>query len=272
MPVPQRLEDHYGIAPEKYWTEDSYFEQDPNYFQQQISRYETLSQSAPGRQPGARALDIGAGIGKTMLALSRAGFDVHGVEASPSFHRAAIERMNIPTDRLQLAMVEDAEFDPESFDFINLGAVLEHLYDPAGVLERSIPWLKPNGLMHIEVPSSSYLMSSLVRWFYRLTGSDYVINTCPMHAPFHLYEFHPLCFRLHGQSHAYSVVHQECYVCDSYTPRRLHPLFAGAMRMTGTGMQLVVWLKKGVVATQQAIGTQMSGCSAVGVADVSPSS
>jgi 2-polyprenyl-3-methyl-5-hydroxy-6-metoxy-1,4-benzoquinol methylase len=186
MPVPQRLEDHYGIEPEQYWTENSYFEQDQNYFLPQLRRYQELSESIPGRQPGARALDIGGGIGKTMLAMSREGFDVYGVEASPSFYRAAIERMNISPDNLQLAMVEDAEFDPRSFDFINLGAVLEHLYDPAGVLERSIPWLKPNGLMHIEVPSSSYLMSTLVRWFYRLAGSDYVINTCPMHAPFHL--------------------------------------------------------------------------------------
>jgi 2-polyprenyl-3-methyl-5-hydroxy-6-metoxy-1,4-benzoquinol methylase len=259
MPVPQRLEDHYGIEPEQYWTESSYFEQDQSYFLPQLRRYQELSESIPGRQPGARALDIGAGIGKTMLAMSREGFDVYGVEASPSFYRAAIERMNIPPDNLQLAMVEDAQFDPDSFDFINLGAVLEHLYDPAGVLERSIHWLKPNGLIHVEVPSSSYLMSTLVRWFYRATGSDYVINTCPMHAPFHLYEFHPLSFQWHGQSQGYGIAHQEYYVCESYLPRWLHPLFTGTMRVTGTGMQLAVWLRKGIVASREKVGNQISG-------------
>jgi hypothetical protein len=87
-------------------------------------------------------------------------------------------------------------------------------------------------------------MSKLARWFYRVTGSDYVVNLCPMHAPYHLYEFTLQSFQAHGKACGYQVAHHEYYVCESYMPRVVKPLFDAAMRATKTGMQLAVWLRK----------------------------
>lgn len=106
MPLPLHIEQHYNIAPEEYWS-GSYFKTDPAYLSAQLRTFATLA----GRSPqGCSALDVGAGIGKAMVALAAAGFDVTGLEPSPSFRRAAVERSGIPEDRLLLATVESTSF------------------------------------------------------------------------------------------------------------------------------------------------------------------
>jgi SAM-dependent methyltransferase len=240
MPIPARLEQHYDVAPEAYWTE-SYFQSDPNALAGIIAIFSDLTARSPRE---STALDIGAGIGKAMAALGRAGFDVAGIEPSPSFRQAAVGRMGIPAERLKLASVENAEFPDDSFDFINFGAVLEHLADPAAALKKTIHWLKPGGVMYVEVPSSAFLLSRLVRLFYRLTGAHYVISTSPMHAPYHLYEFGLESFHRHGIEAGYSVARHAYYPCAGYMPRFLIGPFNWIMKLTRTGMQLAVWLRK----------------------------
>jgi SAM-dependent methyltransferase len=241
MPVPQLLEQHYDVAPEQYWT-DSYFHVEPDYMRSQIDTFVRLY----GREPhGCSALDVGAGIGKAMVAFDHAGFDTFGIEPSPAFRAAAIERMGVAPERLQLASVESARVPAASFDFINLAVVLEHVPDPAAALGRCMEWLKPGGLMHVEVPSSAFLLSRLVRLFYRLTlNGDYVINLSPMHSPYHLYEFSLQSFVLGGARAGYDVVHHEYYPCAAYLPARLVRLVDALMKWSRTGMQLVVWLRR----------------------------
>jgi SAM-dependent methyltransferase len=209
----------------------------------QIAQFEQL-RGEPIRGRHLLALDIGAGIGKGMIALKQAGFDTYGLEPSASFRRNAIERMAIAPERLLPAAVEEASFEGDAFDFINLGAVMEHLYDPSAVIQRAMTWLKPGGLMYVAVPSSSYLMSTLMRLFYRTTGSDYAINLCPMHVPYHLYEFTPTSFALHARQHGYRVVVHEFYACTAYVPRWLDVFFVKMMDLTNTGMMLTIWLQK----------------------------
>ena len=88
------------------------------------------------------------------------------------------------------------------------------------------------------------IWGTVMRHFYRLTGSDYVINTSPMHAPYHLYEFTPVSFARHAETAAYRIAHQEYYPCTAYMPRWLDPLFLILMRWSRTGMELAVWLQK----------------------------
>lgn len=128
MPIPESLEQHYNIAPEQYWG-DQHFEVAD--LSSQIDTFTRLSGMSPN---SCSALDIGAGTGNAMIALGRAGFDVHGIEPSPSFRRAAIDRMGVPEQRLQLASIEGTDFPDDSFDFINFAAVVEHL------INRRQPW------------------------------------------------------------------------------------------------------------------------------------
>src|SRR5207248_544788 len=131
------------------------------------------------------------------------------------------------------------------FDLVTFGAVLEHLYEPAFALERAVKWLKPDGLLHCEVPSSDWLMATLARIYYRVIGSRFVANLSPMHRPFHLYEFTAESFRRHGARAGYRVAEARIEVCSTRLPKALRwadPPLRAAMAATNTGMQLVVWM------------------------------
>lgn len=240
MPVPESIEDHYGVPPESYWA-SSYFTHDPTYFAPQIADAKRL---LPFRA-GAKALDVGVGIGKAAVALRDAGFDVWGVEPSEPFRQKAIEHTGLPEDRILLSSIEDAEFPSEFFDFITFGAVLEHLYDPAFCIERCLKWLVPGGLIHIEVPSADWLISALLNLYFRLAGTHYVTHLSPMHSPFHLHEFTPRSFEAHGRKAGYVIAHQYVDVASvMHVPAIMRPLLRSWMARTGRGMQLTVWLRK----------------------------
>jgi 2-polyprenyl-3-methyl-5-hydroxy-6-metoxy-1,4-benzoquinol methylase len=240
-PRPHDLSDHYGVPPESYWTSASQWEMNQHTFSGEIAQAKRLLTTGSGH----RALDIGAGLGKAMKAMERAGFDVYGIEPSAPFRLNTINRMGISPERLQLAAVEDARFPPASFDFVTFGAVLEHIQEPGRAIETAMQWLKPGGVMHAEVPSSDYLVSKIVNAFFALQGLNYVTNLSPMHTPFHLYEFGLESFRLHGRSTGYEIAHHEFYVCAiPHLPAVLHPPLRWWMRRNQTGMQLAVYLRK----------------------------
>ena len=238
QPSPMNIGDHYGEAKD-YWNQD-YFEEDRTYFSEEIAEARSLL----GPLEAPRALDIGAGIGKAMQALAAADFDVHGIEPAEDFRAVAIRR-GLPAERIQHDGVENASFEPESFDFITFGAVLEHLADPAGSLERAIGWLKPRGIIQLEVPSSKWLISRLVNLYFRMIGTTYVTNISPMHPPFHLFEFGLRSFELHGQLAGYEIAAHRFSVCSIiHFPRPMHPLLRWYMERSDTGMQLTVYLRK----------------------------
>ena len=142
-------------------------------------------------------------------------------------------------------MIEEVDYPDSFFDFITFGAVLEHLYDPSAAIQKSLKWLKPGGLIHIEVPSSNYLIPKIFNFYFGLGDSNYVNNLSPMHRPFHLYEFGLDSFRLHSEQHNCEIAYHEYYVCDIYfIPKFLHGILKWYMKKTNTGMQLAVWLRK----------------------------
>jgi len=239
QPIPFNLQDHYGVIPENYWTE-IYFTVDENYFQNQINRLKKLIDF----QEGMKSLDIGAGLGKAMIALKKAGFDTFGFEPSKQFHERAISKMGIQSDKLKLGMLEEMEYAENTFDFISFGAVLEHLYDPSSSILKALKWLKPNGIIYIEVPSSDWLINKIINLFYKLKGTDYVGNISPMHEPYHLYEFALKSFQEHSKNHGYEIAFHEYHVCITYMPKIADYILKPYMKRTNTGMQLSVWLRK----------------------------
>ena len=242
LPIPVDIQDHYGVSPERYW-DPAYFDVQNNYFEDQLEVLAKLSGNSV-RGDRLKALDIGAGLGKCMRALSNAGFDTYGIEASTSFYETAIVNYGVPAAKLKLGRLEETEFERDFFEFITFGAVLEHLPDPSLAITKALRWLKPGGLIHAEVPSSSWLVARLVNLFYKITGSDYVANLSPMHPPYHLYEFGLSSFRHHGKQNEYTVAHHRFHVCQTYMPKMLNPLLKRIMKVTNTGMQLEVWLRK----------------------------
>lgn len=240
LPVPFNIQDHYGVPPESYW-QSAYFEVNPDSFKGEITKLKTL---LPPERWG-RALDIGAGLGKTMTALTSSGFETYGIEPSVPFYERSISQMKIDPTHLKLGMLEEASYPDNYFDFITFGAVLEHLYSPSDSIEKALKWLKPGGIIQIEVPSSDWLIHKIVNFYYkRFRFSDYVANLSPMHPPYHLYEFSLNSFLKHSKLNNYEVVSHEFYVCETYLPKALDYILKARMKRKGSGMQLCVWLKK----------------------------
>ncbi len=240
QPIPYDIQDHYGIPPEKYW-HTGYFEVEPGYFSGEINKAKELIDF----KTGMRSLDIGAGIGKCMIAMKESGFDAWGFEPSKPYYERALSKMNIPADRLRLGMLEEMEYEPASFDLIVFGAVFEHFYHPASCLEKAFHWLKPGGVIHIEVPSSKYLVGKLMNFYYRLIGTNYISNLSPMHVPFHLYEFSLDSFKALSAKLGYKIRHHEYHVGKTVILSRLVRVFLNRyMKWTHSGMQLTVFLSK----------------------------
>jgi SAM-dependent methyltransferase len=236
-PVPEAVANHYDRLPEEYW-QAGYFEDQADYCASQAHRFSALwdGNDIP------RALDIGAGVGKAMAALERLGFDTFGIEPSAAFRGRAIAN-GVDPDRLQLAAVEDAQYEPGTFDFVSFASVLEHLHDPAAALTRALEWLAPGGLIHVEVPSAKWLLGRLLNLAHRGRGVDNVTNLSPMHPPYHLYEFTPCSFERHAQRASYEVVDHRFYPCHMFLPPLADALASRLMAATDTGMQLEVWLR-----------------------------
>lgn len=239
IPIPFSIDNHYDVNPENYWDE-SYFKIDENWFKEEIKTAISLIDDSKN----LKALDIGTGLGKSMIALENFGFEAYGIEPSPAFYQKAIETMKISPSRLTLCSLEDAEYPECEFDFITFGAVLEHLYEPSESIKKALKWLKPGGVIHAEIPSSSWLTNKIVNLLYKVRGLDYVANISPMHTPYHLYEFDVNSFRLNAKLNGYEVVHYQYFVCDTYLPSILDFIIKPIMRITNTGMQLSIWLKK----------------------------
>ncbi len=239
QPIPYSIQDHYGVPPEDYWNED-YFIVSPEYFRTEITTLKNLYNFSAGD----KALDIGAGLGKCMIALTNAGFDAYGFEPSESFYSRAIAKMNISAEKLTLNSIENADLPNNYYDFITFGAVLEHLYDPSESIAKAMNWLKPGGVMQIEVPSSDWLINKILNTYYRIRGLDYVANISPMHEPFHLYEFSLKSFQKNAKRNNYTILHSEYYVAQTYMPKILNTILVPYMRYTNMGMQLCIWLTK----------------------------
>ena len=237
QPVPETLAQHYERPPENYWRDRQMQSSDAGGVP--LGQFRAVWHG--DRRP--RAVDIGAGLGQTMDRLARAGFEVWGCEPSAQFRDRAIER-GIRPERLQLATVEEAAYEPRSFDLVSFCAVLEHIADPARALERALPWLAPEGVMFIEVPSAGWLIGRLLNLAYRVQRLDYVTNLSPMHAPYHLYEFTIDAFQRHGRRAGYTVASARFLPCETFLPKPFEPTAQRLMATTGTGMQLQVWLAR----------------------------
>lgn len=117
---------------------------------------ERLARLRPFCPPPARALDVGAGGGEFAYLLHKAGYNVTGIEPNAGYGTYAGSTYAIDIRR---ATLQDVTFAPATFDLITLHHVLEHLPEPATALAVLHEWLKPGGLLIVEVPSA-------LSWFH----------------------------------------------------------------------------------------------------------
>ena len=129
-----------------------------------------LKQVAPYKSSG-RALDIGCGPGYFLSAAKKMGFDVYGLDPSDYIVEMAQKTWG---DRVQLGLIESADYDRDSFDLIVAFDTFEHIYDPKKFLQAIHRFLKPGGVLAITTPDPTSTLS-------KISGRNWVSYKLPEH-------------------------------------------------------------------------------------------
>jgi len=129
-----------------------------------------LKQIAPYKSAG-RALDIGCGPGYFLTAAQNLGFDVHGLDPSDYIVEMAQKTWG---DRIQLGLIESANYQPESFDLVVAFDTFEHIYDPKQFLSAIHNVLKPGGVLAITTPNPASTLA-------KVSGKKWVSFKLPEH-------------------------------------------------------------------------------------------
>lgn len=95
-------------------------------------------------------LDVGSGGGEFAYLLASLGHCVTGIEPNRGYAEHAVTHYGITS---HIGLVQDSVLPPDTFDVITIWHVLEHLENPRTVLKRLHSWLKPDGVLIVEVPN-----------------------------------------------------------------------------------------------------------------------
>jgi SAM-dependent methyltransferase len=112
-----------------------------------LNRARSLS---PFLTRGDRVLDAGAGGGEVVYVLRKLGFAATGLEPDERYATHARETLGV---RVNTGFVQDASFQPSSFDAITMYHALEHVEDPVGILSTLRSWIAEGGVLLVEVPN-----------------------------------------------------------------------------------------------------------------------
>ena len=123
-----------------------------------------------------KVLEIGCASGSYMTMLRAKGWDVEGIEFSPSSAQKARDK----GFEVFTGSVEDAAEPKVKYDLVVGWMVLEHLYDPKGVLKKLNSWTNYNGKIVLSVPNINNMMFKVFKQ-----------NDFGLHLPNHLTHYSP---------------------------------------------------------------------------------
>jgi 2-polyprenyl-3-methyl-5-hydroxy-6-metoxy-1,4-benzoquinol methylase len=120
---------------------------------------------------GGRLLEIGCGSGSYLALMRMLGWTVWGIEPDPV---AAEVAAKIAGCDVHIGTIEDAPFEPGSFDAVVSNHVIEHVYDPASFVSSAARLLSKGGLIVVRTPNFQSLG-------HRFFGADWFSLDPPRH-------------------------------------------------------------------------------------------
>ena len=103
----------------------------------------------PFRRKG-HVLDIGCGMGYFLYACRQAGYEVRGIDLSEASAQYVRNELQIP---VTTGDIDGIDIPDNSLDVITMWHFLEHTADPRQYLAQASRWLKPAGLIVVDVPN-----------------------------------------------------------------------------------------------------------------------
>jgi SAM-dependent methyltransferase len=131
--------------------------------------------------PRGRLLEIGCGSGAFLHRMAHAGWEVEGLELSPTAGAGA-QRLGFP---VFIGSLADAPDPVRPYHLIVGWMVLEHLHDPVAMLRKLRRWSAPGGWLVLSVPDAG-------AWEFKLFREAWYA----LDVPRHLFHFTPRTARL----------------------------------------------------------------------------
>ncbi len=127
---------------------------------------------------GQRVLDVGCGGGILADAMARTGAIVTGIDlAAKALKVAQLHALEVQTPNLQYREVSAealAQQQPGSFDVVTCMEMLEHVPDPASVVQACATLVKPGGWVFF-----STLNRNPKSFLFAIVGAEYLLGLLP---------------------------------------------------------------------------------------------
>lgn len=131
--------------------------------------FDTKAKALPAVQKG-RLLEIGCASGSFLHHMAQHGWDVEGIELSPTAAQAA-RKLGYAVD---IGALEKISKPTQSYNLIVGWMVLEHLHQPVESLRKLASWAKRDAMLAVSVPNVGSVES-------RLFGSNWYALQLPNH-------------------------------------------------------------------------------------------
>jgi 2-polyprenyl-6-hydroxyphenyl methylase/3-demethylubiquinone-9 3-methyltransferase len=125
----------------------------------------------------ARALDVGCGGGILSEALARSGARVLGIDLSPAVLEVAelhALEAGVAVEYRHVAVEDLAREQPRSFDLVTCMEMLEHVPDPAAIVQALAALVRPGGNVIV-----STLHRTLQSFLVAIVGAEHIARVLP---------------------------------------------------------------------------------------------
>ena len=164
---------HFGDLAEQWWDERGVLH---TLHAINPLRLGWISQHVPLQ--GLRVLDVGCGGGILAESMARAGARVLGVdlaEKSLQVARAHAQAHQVPDVEYRCISIEDlAREQPQGFDVVTCMEMLEHVPDPASVVQACADLVKPGGWVFF-----STIARNPKAFLMAIVGAEYLLRLLP---------------------------------------------------------------------------------------------
>ena len=126
---------------------------------------------------GAKAVDVGCGGGILTETLAKAGANVIGIDQSEmtlEIARQHAARSGLSIDYRLQTVEELVEKEAGTFDVVTCLEMLEHVPDPAAIVDACARLLKPGG--HVIF---STINRTFKGWLFAIVGGEYILRILP---------------------------------------------------------------------------------------------
>ena len=124
-----------------------------------------------------KVLDVGCGGGLISEAMSAFGAQVTGIdmgEAPLNVAKLHLLESGLDVEYIKITAEELAEQRPEEYDVVTCLEMLEHVPDPASVIDACSRLVKPGGDVYF-----STINRNPKAWLFAIVGAEYILNLLP---------------------------------------------------------------------------------------------